>query len=270
MNREISVKESQEIELAIMQELHSFCQKHGLRYLLAYGTLIGAIRHKGFIPWDNDMDIFMPRPDFEKFMEITKTEPVGEHYYIKHYTNDEKYHYNCARVCDARTQVTIPYIPVQPNSMGIWVDIFAVDGLPADSFWQRVQRSRVRTAYYALRAHIYGTLDNKNQLRKIVKLACLKFVSNRHQRLNKRITALEKKYDFNTSLQTAVLWVDKFVLIPRADFDHPRLVPFEQYEFYVPEHYDQILKDTYGNYMELPEESKRITHGIEAYWVQED
>ena len=262
----ISVKESQDLELDIMHKLHDYCVKHGLRYLLAYGTLIGAVRHKGFIPWDNDIDIFMPRPDFERFLEMTKTDPVAEDLYVTHYTLDENYFYNCARVCDERTEVEIPYIPVQPSRMGIWVDIFAVDGVPDSEFLVKAHRVRIRTLYYALRAHIYGTLDNKNQFRKIVKLACLKFLSNKDHKLNRRITALEKQYPYD-DYQNAALWcLTSLVPIPKKDFEAPVSAPFEQYSFFIPEDYDRILRDTYGDYMKLPPESKRIPHQIRAFW----
>lgn len=264
--KKISIEECQSIELEIMKCIHAFCCKHKLRYLLAYGTLLGAVRHKGFIPWDNDMDIYMPRPDFERFLEIAQNESIAENLYVKYYTNDENYHYNCIRVCNKKTHVNIPYIPVQPTSMGVWVDIFAVDGLPKSNLSRKAQRFRVRGMYYALRAHIYGTLDNKNQLRRIIKLLCLRLFSNENQKLNKRITKMEKKYPFDSSEQTSVIFEDPFVLIPRDDFDIPAIAEFEGCGFFIPAHYDKILKDTYGEYMELPDESKRVPHGIEAYW----
>lgn len=74
----LSITEEQQAELEVMKELHAFCVKHGLRYILAYGTLLGAIRHKGFIPWDNDMDVIMPREDVKKLVEINKKIPSAK------------------------------------------------------------------------------------------------------------------------------------------------------------------------------------------------
>ena len=262
----ITVEESQQIELDIMRNLHEYCVKHGLRYVLAYGTLIGAVRHKGFIPWDNDIDIFMPRPDLERFLELTKTEPVADGLYVTHYTLDDNYFYNCARVCDSRTEVDIPYIPVQPTRMGIWVDIFAVDGVPDSEFLRKVHRFRVRTLYYALRAHIYGTLDNKNRFRKLVKLACIRLLSNKDHKLNRRITALEKKYAYGDYPNAALWCLMKLVPISVDDLEHPILAPFEDCSLFIPKEYDRILRETYGDYMKLPPESKRVPHQIRAFW----
>lgn len=266
MKDELSLKESQDVELETMQKLHEYCEKHGLRYLLAFGSLIGAIRHKGFIPWDNDMDVYMPRPDFEKLLEISASEPIGEDLYVTYYTLDEKYFYNCIRICDDRTEVKVPYIPVQPSRMGVWVDIFAVDGLPKGRIRRKIIHFKSLLLYYAFRANVYGTLDNKNLLRKILKKIVVRIVPNSKQQLNRLISSFEKKYSFYDYDESAIIFAKDMIPIPQSDFDDPMLVDYEKYKFKIPKHYDKILTEIYGDYMQLPDESQRHPHEILAYW----
>ena len=124
----LSIAEEQQAELEVMKELHAFCVKHGLRYILAYGTLLGAIRHKGFIPWDNDMDVIMPREDVEKLVEINKKDPIGKNVRLFHYTTDANYHYPIVRACNTKTIVQPTYLREMIDDMGVWVDIFPMDG----------------------------------------------------------------------------------------------------------------------------------------------
>lgn len=124
----LSITEEQQAELEVMKELHAFCVKHGLRYILAYGTLLGAIRHKGFIPWDNDMDVIMPREDVKKLVEINKKNPIGKNVRLFHYTTDANYHYPIVRACNTKTIVQPTYLREMIDDMGVWVDIFPMDG----------------------------------------------------------------------------------------------------------------------------------------------
>lgn len=123
--RLLTNKEVRKLQLAIMDDVHEFCIKNNIRYSLGGGTLLGSIRHKGYIPWDDDIDLMMPRPDYERFLKEYKgKEPYFE---IDYYTNDPQYISAFAKVIDNRTYTVGPNIIDDKN---VFIDIFPVDGMP--------------------------------------------------------------------------------------------------------------------------------------------
>lgn len=123
--RKIEIEELRKILLELMDEIHAFCEKHGLKYYLSGGTLIGAIRHKGFIPWDDDIDIHMPRPDYEKFLELFPKE--SENVLLENRLND-KYRYTYAKVCKKNTLV-VEHAMDGGVDEGVFIDVFPLDAL---------------------------------------------------------------------------------------------------------------------------------------------
>ena len=121
--KELSKNEIKTIQLDILQSIHQFCETNNIRYSLAYGTLLGAIRHKGYIPWDDDIDVMMPRPDYERFIQNYPN--FCDRNIVQTYNNDNSYYLWCAKVYDNRTeQITFP------TRSGVCVDVFPIDGLP--------------------------------------------------------------------------------------------------------------------------------------------
>ena len=102
----ISPSEIKNLELSILEYIDDLCQKNGIRYFLSYGTLLGAVRHRGFIPWDDDIDICMLRPDYEKFLKVATQS--NTHYKLLHLSTDKHYYYEFAKVVDSRTQIFNP------------------------------------------------------------------------------------------------------------------------------------------------------------------
>ena len=126
--KEMTLQDVQKVSFDILKDVHSFCELHQIRYSLAYGTLIGAVRHKGFIPWDDDVDIVIPRPDFERFCQEYKSS-LG----YELYTPEDSYNFlPYARVCDNEHTIVKTNRPWSTEPTGIWIDIFPLDGLPSD------------------------------------------------------------------------------------------------------------------------------------------
>lgn len=126
--RELTIKETQAVSLEILYTITQICEKQGLRYSLIYGTLIGAIRHQDYIPWDDDVDIMMPRPDYEKLLKYLEKH-IKDYTYLRVFNCDKckKYPYMITRISDDRYIIKMEN--EKPYGMGIFIDIYPYDGL---------------------------------------------------------------------------------------------------------------------------------------------
>ena len=263
----LSFKDVQIIELNILKSFHVYCEKYGLRYILGYGTLLGAVRHHGFIPWDNDVDILMPRNDFKRFLEYTKQKPISDTLYVQHYTLDEKYHYICARICDANTHVNVPYIREQPTRLGLWIDVFPMDGVGTNLIKLVPQKILLKWYWILFRADVYGSSsrNSRNRFNYVIKKIALILFPNKKNLHNYKIDSICEWFPFEESDEVSFMFGEEGICkIPRTDFDDLIKLPFEDGEFYCPKNYKVFLEQSYGDYMTLPKEEDRITHDIEV------
>ena len=271
----LSVKETQDIALEIMQQIHLFCEQENLVYCMAYGTLLGAVRHKGYIPWDNDVDIIMPRPDFERFLKIVKKREIAPNLKCLHYTNDAKYHYQVIRVCDTRTKVIPSYIREQPSDMGIWVDIFPADGVPESVLDHPLQQMKLWFNKWVQLADIYAIpmkrvsdKSAKGLLKNIMKNTVHLLFPGKNNIHNYRIDQAASSFAVDKYAHLAdTIERQKPLYLTHEDFEQRTLMPFEQYAFYGPKNWDSYLSRAYGDYMQLPPVEKRMPHDINAEWI---
>lgn len=126
--KELTLRELQNEELNILKDVHSFCKKNNIRYSLYGGTLIGALRHKGFIPWDDDIDIIMPRPDYDRFCKNYKS----VNYKVADMHSEKSFMLAFARVYDDKRTTSISTYPWISKDVGVWIDVFPADGLSLD------------------------------------------------------------------------------------------------------------------------------------------
>ena len=256
------------VELGILKHVDEFCQENNIQYFLGYGTLLGAIRHKGFIPWDDDIDIFMHRKDFERFIKEYSDKDRSQ-YEIRCYSLEDNYPYPFAKISDSST-ILIEYSENPIEHLGINIDLFPMDVIPDDSIRQR--------KLYAIKS-LYHTLIN------------LKIVSPSHERiwyknvvLNisqfilrpiplsffvKRIVNNAMKYHHNiTNCCAVAVWgYGMREINNKHNWDKAIKVQFESLQLPVPIGYDDFLTAVYGDYMQLPPEEKRVTHhAFKAYW----
>ncbi|MBQ7239602.1 MAG: LicD family protein, partial [Bacteroidales bacterium] len=126
--QELTLKELQGVSLDLLVSLHDFCVKNKVNYSIAYGTLIGALRHKGFIPWDDDIDVMMPRPDYERFCKSYKS----DRYRLIYYGNDKTALAGFARLVDCQKTNYKTERPWTMQKSGVWIDIFPIDGVEKD------------------------------------------------------------------------------------------------------------------------------------------
>lgn len=259
----LSIAEEQQAELEVMKELHAFCVKHGLRYVLGYGTLLGAVRHKGFIPWDNDMDILMPRDDVDKLVELNKKEPIGRNIRLFHYTTDDNYHYPIIRACNTKTVVKPTYLREQIDDMGVWVDVFPIDGyIKSRLFFQKP----LRKFYLKMMNATMYVPDSESGSKASLRRFIIKLLPNKNHRYERKLSSLCAWSRYDNAGTVCVLCeeeppLDKQIM-DRADVEEPVLVPFEDAEFYIPRNAEKYLTMQYGDFMKLPPEEDRMTHSI--------
>lgn len=260
--RELSLPELQAFSLDILADFSSFCEANGLKWSIAYGTLIGAVRHKGFIPWDDDIDVVMPRRDFEKFSAAYKSEKYsflapGPDSYL-----------TFGRVYDSTRTVARDYSPWHSpdiGSTGVWIDVFPIDSVPDDmgsyiSLYDSLNylyRRSVKSRHF----RALGNIDPKRPLKNFKR--CLTGKLHPRERIEKLDAILNA-----SKMITATLSDDNSKYIAQLGCPDARdasrvllerdwyseMIPwtFSGLDIKIPAAYDKILSGEYGDYMQLP------------------
>ena len=260
--KEITLAEAKKIEFEILSEIDRFCRSHGIRYQLSAGTLIGAVRHRGFIPWDDDIDIAMPREDYERFYkEFPKAHESGPYRLTSH--RDKTNIYPFIKVIDDRTVAYEQFVDASYTT-GIWVDVFPLDKLPEDDSLF-VRCGRLQT--------IFGlVVANSDRATTKVRKALKKILTPVLRHID--IYALAEKMDRIASSAKDSKTSDVGIVlfgygakerVPDSIFETED-APFEGGLFAIPKEYDTVLKAQYGDYMTLPPEEDRVAHGFDAFW----
>lgn len=263
--KEILVDELKQIQINMLKEVHDFCILHDIKYSLTYGTLIGAIRHSGYIPWDDDIDIFMTRPNYDKFMKIFR------HDYIV--AADIKTDSNCnvtfGKLYDNRTKI-IEDVSEKWN-YGVYMDLFVIDGL-GDDFEKAVYHYKKMTLLRKIRDFkIVKVRDSRSFIKNIVLVfgKIILFPID-YQCIQNYIVKLKHKYNYFDSKYAADLcWGSYKRIMPKEVFETYTTHPFEGHDFMVIENYDTYLRSIFGDYMQLPPEEKRVSHhAFKAWWKE--
>ena len=261
------LREVQLTELELLEEVDRICRKNDIHYNIIAGTMLGAVRHKGFIPWDNDMDIVMPRPDLEKLLTLAKSEPVAPDVRLFDRSSSEHFHYPIVRACSTRTLTDPSYLRQRIEGMGLWVDIFPLDGvIPSRHF---VQKPLVFLTLKTLNANIYD-LPPEQKSKRFVQKFILAFCPNRGHKYENRLTKLCAWTGYDSSDTVGVLCeegVTPRMFLAKKDVEDPVLADFEDARLYIPRNADKYLTAQYGSYMELPPEEDRMTHAIHSWFV---
>lgn len=263
--RKLDEAEIKDVELGVMDYIHNLCQKENINYSLAYGTLLGAVRHKGYIPWDDDIDISLKRDEYDKLYQaiLRDNDPI---YKVVSWENDARYPYPFYRVYDARTVYDNNYIG-NDIDLGICVDVFPFD------YYTDVNKDMVKLdTYRRLSVYTLYGIHNKNaKLKNIVRyLLVLLFRLTRVKTWNQKMNILsmqEKDGDFIDYLMENKRVSTKF---DKSFLDTTIDSPFEDRVYKIPVAYQQILSAIYGDdFMEIPPIEKRVKHDDFLAYIKE-
>jgi len=260
------IREIQQMELGIMEYIHEVCQKIGVKYFLAYGSLIGAVRHKGFIPWDDDMDICMLREDYEKLQDYLIANP-DERYEVMSYKNNLNYVYPFMKVQDNQTYLLEEDVRIDSN-MGIYVDIFPVDGYEDDSVFKdkmtRLIKKRQLSCYTF--KGITNTKSLLNSLIRYISVIVFYFTNtNKYIRGIDDLAQSRKVDDYE--LVDYLIYKDMNKPVWKREWLKQTITGvFEGKEFMIPKNYHEILTSDYGDYTQLPPVELRFSHHDFQLW----
>lgn len=282
-----SIRELQLRELEILKTVIRIMDDAGIRYYLSAGTLLGAVRHGGFIPWDDDIDIMLPRKDFERFLSIAKDRLPAYCrllHYSEHYDGSirdemERQVVNCVlviQILDTRYTVTRD-IWSQKHRQNIWIDIAALDEVPDHKLRELWYHFRLKLLHLLLKVHRLEYKAEGHKSRAKIADAALKLNSRLHfarlirpLRVIRRMDEILKKND-NKGYGRYINFMGEYKfreVVPVSFLGKDTYKPFEGMNLRVPEHYDIYLKAIYGDYMKLPPEEQRVCKHIEI--EQED
>lgn len=253
------------VELDLLLELDRICKKHNIRYTIGYGTLIGVIRHKGFIPWDDDVDVCMLRADYLRFKEACKEE-LDSHFFYQSHETDTNYFYLFDKLRANNTVFKEQALKNQQIHHGVYLDVFPVDYLPDNSFLRKIHYTNYRLCRVALHSK-YIDINSRHGRKKWIAMAIrflLAPVSKEY--LYKTANRIAMRYN-SRSRRDACCYTSTYGkkdIFPVSYFTDVTSGTFEGYTVSVPAHYDQVLRQIYGDYMQLPPEEKRCTvHDLE-------
>lgn len=268
--KELTMSDIKSEELKILASFDAFCKDNHLKYSLAGGTLLGAIRHNGFIPWDDDIDLIMPRKDYEEF--IQKYSSSQQHFKLVHYTTNANYPYPFAKIVSPRTYLYETFLleQFQLPEMGIWVDIFPSDYIENPTnriYWFKQHIYRVLLRYrtnsdltprtnlfhryfkailvYLIRNHYSNALPIIKGINRLAQSVA----KAKTKKMGCLVWGYKKKEICNSSL-----WDD----LTTYKFENLYVKGFKN---------DEYLHNLYGDYMQLPPKSERIPHHeFKAFW----
>ena len=263
--RQLNEEEIKEVELGVMDYIHNLCQKENINYSLAYGTLLGAVRHKGYIPWDDDVDISLKRDEYDKLYQavLRDNDPI---YKVASWENDARYPYPFYRVYDARTVYENNYIE-NDIDLGICVDVFPFD------YYADVNKEMAKLdTYRRLSVYtLYGIHSKNAGLKNIIRyLLVLVFRLTRVKTWNKKMNILSMQANDNDSIDYLMENKRTSTKFEKTLLDKVMDSPFEDRTYKIPEASHQILSAIYGDdFMEIPPVEKRVKHDDFVAYIKE-
>ena len=240
------------------------------------GSLIGVLRHKGFIPWDDDIDIGMPRKDYDKFISLQKKYPSG--YALINHETDKNWNFNFSQFVDKNTDIIVNFNET-PRHCKIWIDIFPIDGLPKNAIHRWLHMKHILFYRYLVQiANIRTQVDTHKVGRPIWEKIILKIFHYipigtliDADKILKDLESLLRKYDFDDMEYAGNLLGKRREkeIVPQFFWGNPILLPFENINVNCPKEYNKLQTQLYGDYMHMPPIEERVCHDITIIKIKE-
>jgi len=283
--KRISNEEAKIIMVEILEQFDKYCKAHQLRYFLGAGTLLGAIRHHGFIPWDDDIDVLMPIEDYKRLFELAAIEPLGKNLFLSDYQHNPKHVWLVPKLFRTDTFYTEPHLrkSIFENYTkeigGICIDIFPIYGLPNNKIKRNFFEAQIR-----IKQKASGRMISKITISKyrpltqryvicFIKLFLLPlyWIYERIYGFGKNLNEIYNlitKYDYNQAEYVGTaLGYAKNETVSKHCFDQAIEGQFEHLKCPIPVGYDEYLRTLYGDYMVMPPVNKRNPHPrSDTYW----
>lgn len=273
MNEKENLSEYKTKLLEILKVFDAFCRKHNLKYSISGGTLLGAVRHGGFIPWDDDIDVMMIRSEYDKFIELSQKE-MDNGYEVMSLHTHPGYCLRFAKLIDKNT--TLIEFEKNPYLLGAYVDIFPMDGIPNDEKVYRNQAKRFNRYWKAV-YHWYTSRGNKG-LRFIAKKAVARFWSTSEYDAVLKADKIALEHTFEDT-RDVTYWGGYYGhrdVYERSIYERYKTIEFEGMNVMCVEKVEYYLTRLFGDYMKLPPKEKQVTHhychflDLNRRWTEEE
>ena len=267
--KELTLEELKVIEFDILKMFDSFCKENDIKYFLAYGTLLGAVRYKKFIPWDDDVDVLVPREDYERLISLFKD---SEKYHLFAFEKDNRYSFPFAKLCDMDTRKE-EFGYANNLGLGVDIDIFPLDFWDDDFEKAKKEVKYIKSNMMYLGLSKLAKSDSHNPIKRLIKsfimLFC-KFLGSEYfvKKITKKSNNPAQKGSRHIGAKSWCVYGERGIHSSKS-FSGSVEIEFEGQLFPAPVGYDEYLTDLYGDYLpEPPKEKQKTHHSFKAYKIE--